>query len=247
MLVAGFDEHGDGVLLTSDSITSQKKKYIFQEMAGRQLDDRGFQQRVFVSEIWTAEGDDNVPPSKSDSRSEGVMVIASDGERTLTGIMRVERNWQTAKPTVMNPEFAEGDARTMHPAMAIALGLANNVPDQPVLTDAAASEIAAECVASIDAQIEMVIANLDRDDISGSEFMAAITPRQPATLRVLEWLAAARREMKMVETKPGEGEIVLLATTIQAIADVLRDQGYNDEVRQMMDALERSDAAAQSH
>ncbi len=53
--------------------------------------------------------------------------------------------------------------------------------------------------------------------------------------------------MKAIKTKTGENYVVLMPTTIQSIADVLRDQGYDDEVRQMMDALKRSDAAVQAN
>ena len=173
------------------------------------------------------------------------MVVASDGERTLTYIMRVERDWSTGAPTLMAPEFDEGDARGMHPAMAIALGLAPTTPDQPVLTDAEASEIAAECVAAVDAQIDLVIANRNRDAVTADSLIDAIAAQRPATLRVLEWLKSDGRELKAVAMESGSSAIVLMATTIQSIADVLRDQGYDDEVRQMMDALGHSDAAVQ--
>ncbi|MCZ6895521.1 MAG: hypothetical protein O7H40_15950 [Gammaproteobacteria bacterium] len=52
-----------------------------------------------------------------------------------------------------------------------------------------------------------------------------------------------RGERQMRE--PGVECVILLATTIRSIADVFRDQGFDGEVRQMMDALERSDDAAQ--
>ncbi len=169
------------------------------------------------------------------------MVVASDGERALTCIMRVERDWSTGAPTLMAPEFDEGDARGMHPAMAFALGLTTSAP---ILTETEAAEIAAECVASLDAQIEMVIANPDRDDVPESKFFFAIMPQRPATVKVLEWLVTTGRELKAIEKEPGVECVILLATTIRSIADVLRDQGFDGEVRQMMDALERSDAAA---
>ena len=141
-----------GEIITSRSVTSQAKKYAFQRLAGQALDERGLRQRIFVSEIWTADGVDNVRPSQSDSCREGIMVISSDGKRALTAIMRVERDWKSGAPTVMAPEFDEGDAGGMHPAVACALGL--TLP-APVLTDADAAEIAAECVAAIDAQIDL--------------------------------------------------------------------------------------------
>ena len=88
-------------------------------------------------------------------------------------------------------------------------------------------------------------ANPDRDAVTGDDLLAAITPHQPATLRVLDWLKSAGRELMMTENKSGIRRVVLLPTTIHPIADVLRDQGFDDEVRRIMDALERSDAAAQ--
>ena len=247
-LLAGFDEHGDGVLLSSNSITNETKKYAFQKTAGQILDERGLRQRVFLSEVWMADGAGNTPPAQSDSRKEGVMVVASDGVNVLTGIMGIERDWETGQPAVMNPEFSEGDVRTMHPAMAAALGLAITVPDDvPTLTDAEASEVTDECVASIDAQINLIITYPDRDAVAKSDQIMAITPQQPATLRVLDWLVPAEREMTTLETEPGNACIVLLATTIRSIADVLRVQGFDDEVRRIRDALKRSDAAAQSN
>ena len=55
----------------------------------------------------------------------------------------------------------------------------------------------------------------------------------------------AKCEMTMVEKEPGVSCVVLLATTVRSIADVLRDLGFEDEVRRIRDALIRSDDAAQ--
>jgi hypothetical protein len=41
--------------------------------------------------------------------------------------------------------------------------------------------------------------------------------------------------------------VILLATTVNSIARILADQGFGGEARQIVCALERSDAAAQLH
>ncbi len=81
---------------------------------------------------------------------------------------------------------------------------------------------------SLDAQIDLMVTNPDSADVPWSEIDLVIRPQQPATLRVLEWLESAGRELKAIKTKTGENYVVLMPTTIQSIADVLRDQGYDD-------------------
>jgi hypothetical protein len=60
------------------------------------------------------------------------------------------------------------------------------------ISKAEAAEIAAECVASIEYQTNNIALTARSDAMSTADMAAAVMPKKPATLRLIEWDEARR-------------------------------------------------------
>jgi len=118
--------------------------------------------------------------------------------------------------------------------------------DDPQLTDDEAREIADECVASIEVQIDLMIVNPEKGDARWGEVLNALTPKKPATLRIIEHIKSHGGELKTIHSmaNPTVQCPALLATTCRSIIQALGEQGFDDCWNSIEDALERSDQAA---
>ena len=120
------------------------------------------------------------------------------------------------------------------------------------LTEAEAADVAAECIRAIEWQTDNIIANPRSDDIETADMIAAVTPRHPATIRIIDAMkqgSASHRAMKEL-LPPGTASsfgVVLLSTTCQSIARNLARWGFQHHADQIMAALNRSDLAATGH
>ena len=118
------------------------------------------------------------------------------------------------------------------------------------LTEDDADEIAAECVAALDYQLKQIIANPNAADIATADMIAAVTPRQPATLRIIEAMKReeGRRTMKELLTPKGERwGIVLMPSTCISIAQNLEECGFREQAEQIGVAIDRANVAAKGH
>jgi hypothetical protein len=117
------------------------------------------------------------------------------------------------------------------------------------LTETEAAEIAAECVAAIDWQTDHFILQMDTETITTADMIEAITPKRPATLRVLGVMChgAAYQAMKGIVPAGESPRIVLMPTACKSIAANLASWGFQNEADQIISALERSDRAAIKH
>jgi hypothetical protein len=111
------------------------------------------------------------------------------------------------------------------------------------ITEAVAAAVAAECIAAIEWQASFV-RNPNSDDIPAGDMIAAVTPKHPATLRIIEAMkrGATHRAMKEF-LPPGAPKfgIVLLPTTCRSIAGNLAEWGFRHEAEQIMATLDQSD------
>jgi hypothetical protein len=107
-----------------------------------------------------------------------------------------------------------------------------------------AIEIAAECARSIDWQTKTLFER-NGGAVDTENAVAAITPRQPSTLRLIEGMRA-RQEQNPLTSMVGPWvavRVTLLAPTCKSIAAILAEQGYHREAGRICDALQRHDAA----
>jgi hypothetical protein len=118
------------------------------------------------------------------------------------------------------------------------------------LTKTEAAEVAAECIRSIEWQVNNVVANAKSDDIETADMIAAVTPKHPATIRIIEAMKGngpthrAMKELLPAETPP---RIVLLPTTCKSIALNLAEWGFRHQAEQIMATLDQGNLAAQGH
>ena len=118
--------------------------------------------------------------------------------------------------------------------------------DDLQLTDDEAREIADECVASIEVQIDMIIVNPEKGDARKGEVLNALIPKKPATLRIIEYIKSRNGEFNAIASMhtPTVSRISIQATTCRSIMQVLGEQGFHDCIQSIKDVLERSDQAA---
>jgi hypothetical protein len=122
------------------------------------------------------------------------------------------------------------------------------------LTEDEADEIAAECVAALDYQLNQIlnqiIGNPNTADMATADMIAAISPRKPATIRIIEAmkLEGHPREMKELRS-PNRQQwgIVLLPVTCISIAQTLEDWGFREQAEQIGVAIDRANIAATGH
>ena len=115
---------------------------------------------------------------------------------------------------------------------------------QMALTDAEAADIMTECIGSIDWQSEF-IANPDKDAVDPLAFIDAITPKRPATIRLIEQMIAGQHPLIVLTAATDmTPRVILLATTVRSVIQILADRGFGGEARQIVSALERNDAIA---
>jgi hypothetical protein len=116
------------------------------------------------------------------------------------------------------------------------------------LTDAEATEVAAECVAALEWQVTEVIANPNSGDIEMADLIAALTPRGAATRRVIEAMKQGDGYQAMKEAVTPDGaKIVLTSTTCMSIAGSLAMWGFPRQADEITAAIERADVAASGH
>jgi hypothetical protein len=117
------------------------------------------------------------------------------------------------------------------------------------LTLAEAAEIAAECIAALEWQANFA-RNPSREGIPAGDMIAAVTPRRPATLRVIEAMKRSADPRAMKELMPLAGpdiDVVLLPSVCRSIVRNLAEWGFRHEAQQIMAALDQSDLAAMGH
>jgi hypothetical protein len=132
-LAAGFDHLGNGLFLYTDAFDTKEANTEFLMNATQQLDERGLHQRLWVCEAWTTPLPNSliaaspmIAPSKSEERKEAVMIYVSDGERVVMNMLEIERDWQTGKARLSDPDY-EDDARDqLSGAITVFLGLADS-------------------------------------------------------------------------------------------------------------------------
>jgi hypothetical protein len=109
-----------------------------------------------------------------------------------------------------------------------------------------AIEIAAECARSIDWQTKTLFDG-NGNVVDTEDAVAAITPKRPSTLRLIEGMKA-RQEQNPLASIVGPWvavRVTLLAPTCESIAAILAEQGYHREAGRICDALQRHRAAIQ--
>jgi hypothetical protein len=113
------------------------------------------------------------------------------------------------------------------------------------ISKAEAAEIAAECVASIEYQTNNIALTARSDAMSTADMAAAVTPKKPATLRLIEWMKrdAPFRSMKEVLPQGMAPRVALVSTTCRSIAENLSAQGHDAEAQLIWKALDRGNAA----
>ncbi len=113
-------------------------------------------------------------------------------------------------------------------------------------TEAEAAEIAAECVSIIDWQTEHFIQRKDTDTFDAVELVDAVTPKSPATLRMIEAMKFLRpaRALRGLAPSGAPQRIVLMPTTCRSIAQNLSALGFKEAAAAIIDALDRGDSAA---
>ena len=80
--------------------------------------------------------------------------------------------------------------------------------------------------------------------------IAAVTPRRPATLRVIEALKSGADPREMKDLMPLAGPVtgvVLLPSVCGSIARSLAEWGFRHDAEQIMAALDQNDLAATGH
>ena len=110
-----------------------------------------------------------------------------------------------------------------------------------------ANEIAAEVVAAIDWQTSNIIASMDSENVNSEDAIDAMTPKHPATVRLITAMESERYKMKGLVPPDAPFRIVLMATTAGSIAKILVKQGHVVEAQSIVAALERHDQTAQPH
>jgi hypothetical protein len=118
------------------------------------------------------------------------------------------------------------------------------------LTEDEADEIAAECVAALDYQLNQIIANPNSANIEAADMIAAVTPRKPATLRIIEAMKRGEGHEAMKESRAPGGErwgTVLMPSTCISIAQTLEDWGFREQAEQIGVAIDRANVAATGH
>jgi hypothetical protein len=117
------------------------------------------------------------------------------------------------------------------------------------LTETEAAEIAMECIAAIEWQANFA-RNPNRDGIPAGDMIVAVTPKCPATLRVIETMKHATDPRTMKELMPLAGPatgVVLLPSVCRSIARNLAEWGFQHEAEQIMATLDQNDLAAMGH
>jgi hypothetical protein len=116
-------------------------------------------------------------------------------------------------------------------------------------TETEAAEIATECIAAIEWQTNHVL-SIEGDKVATADMIAAVTPKRPATLRIIEAMKQGQAHRAMKELRPpgaADFRIVLFPTTCRSIAGNLADWGFRHEAQQITDALDRGNRALTGH
>ena len=133
-LAAGFDHLGNGLILYMDAFHTKEATTAFLMNATQQLDERKFHQRLWVCEAWVGDmpnplitASPMIAPSKSEERKEAVLIYVSDGERVMANMLRIERDWQTGKARLLDPDYIEDVDTQFSDAIAVFLGLTDSI------------------------------------------------------------------------------------------------------------------------
>ena len=117
------------------------------------------------------------------------------------------------------------------------------------LAETEATEVAAECIAAIEWQTNFA-RNPNSEGIPAGDIIAAVTPRRPATLRVIEAMKRGVNHGAAKEFMPSAGPdigVVLVPTTGRSIAHNLAEWGFQHEAEQIVATVDQSDLAAMGH
>ena len=113
------------------------------------------------------------------------------------------------------------------------------------LTDAESAEIAAECIDALEWQLTYT-ANPNKDDIPTDEMIGAVSPKRPATVKLLDNMKTGAGVLKVIGVPEG-ARVILMPTTIRSIAEALADRGFWHQRRVIYAALDRANRTVNGH
>jgi len=132
-LAAGFDHLGNGQILYTDAFHTEEAKTEFLMNAAQQLDGRELHQRLWVCEAWVGDMPNPlitaapiIAPSKSDEHQKAVLIYVSDGDRVVMNMLEIERDRQTGKARLSDPDYKDDALDQLSGAMTAFLGLADS-------------------------------------------------------------------------------------------------------------------------
>ena len=132
-LAAGFDHLGNGQFLYTDAFHTEEAKAAFLTNATQQLDERELRQRLWVCEAWTTPLRNSlttasplITPPKSEQRREAVVIYVSDGERVVMNMLEIERDKQTGKARLSDPDYKDDALDHLSGAVTAFLGLTDS-------------------------------------------------------------------------------------------------------------------------
>ena len=82
-----------------------------------------------MCETWIGTGPDPlrsaIPAEQSEDRGEAVLICVSDGEQVLLNMLKIERDWQTGKARLSDPDYTEAVPAQFPGHLAFLFGLAD--------------------------------------------------------------------------------------------------------------------------
>ena len=101
--------------------------------AAQQFNGRELHQRLWVCEAWVGDMPNPlitaapiIAPSKSEERQKAVLIYVSDGDRVVMNMLEIERDRQTGKARLSDPDYKDDALDQLSGAMTAFLGLADS-------------------------------------------------------------------------------------------------------------------------
>ena len=115
-IAVGILPDGSEIFFSMRTFQSASEKRRFHAFVDEQFRQAGVVRSARVVEAWAAKqapGQEPIRASRASNRQEVVMVSVADGERELSSVSTIERDWQTGKATLGPAE--EGESQTLYP------------------------------------------------------------------------------------------------------------------------------------
>lgn len=106
-LAVGILPDGREMFFTMRGFERVSEKYRFHKIASQRLSEFGAIRTVFVYEGWAVPSGTDVEPNKAEGREEVITATVSDGETEWTSYSVIERDWESGKATLKEPEKGE--------------------------------------------------------------------------------------------------------------------------------------------